>query len=69
MLFESLIQTMYTEKVLIEKKAHPIFLLICFNKGILLLKDCLKQHIGRGKGDKFYFEITLKYNICSHNVI
>ena len=69
MLFESLIQTMDTEKVLIEKKAHPIFLLICFNKGILLLKDCLNQHIGRGKGDKFYFEITLKYNICSHNVI
>ena len=29
----------------------------------------LKEHIGRGKRDKFYFEITLKYNICSFNVI
>ena len=29
----------------------------------------LKVHIERGKRDKFYFEITLKYNICSINVI
>ena len=53
MLFESLIQTMYTEKVLIEKKAHPIFLLICFNKGILLLKDCLNNIWKGGKEINF----------------
>ena len=57
MLFESLIRTMDTEKLLIEKKAHPIFLLICFNKGTLLLKDCLKNIYEEGKEINFILKL------------